>query len=417
MKYIYLSLILISNIATALLSYPYLSYINIVITLVFGLLLIFHDKKEKLHTPLEQQEEESTNTQNQELTDTILKKRNEEIEKLKQENQNLKTSIEELYTLLYKFEMAIPIIEKLRMLVQQHTEESIVGVTNDIFEIASKSSNLGDKIGTFLSELFFGEQSLKKDIAKLEVATKKIESAAKAFSIDVQTLSSNIRIFNNKLRDTEKYITNIIDLSEETNLLAVNTAIEAARLGHNAGGFPVIARGIQELSNKSKEIAKNITGMIDEMGKLITDLFLKLEDRVDQTVDNLSDTSKELSKISNFLSSEINIAEQSVKETEQLPQVIKNELDSIIKKLQFQDITGQIVNHMVDIVREINNLKDSIETTHHVIIDREKIRREIEQIAGNKFTVQEEWETTGIEEEFDKQEKEESDLKGDITLF
>ena len=413
------------SITSVFLPYKSLGYANIVTMLFILTYIIILQSKVKKKTHERELPGEETASKNEEEVEKLkaeLKQKEDQIERLKEEIGSLQEKISRLQISLYRFEAAIPILDSLKELVHKKTEKTILEVTDEIFDIAGKSQTLGEKIGKFLSDIFLGKQSIKTDIVKLSTASEEIERIKNSFVTNTKTLSNNIRVFTDKIKKIEDYIINIIDLSEETNLLAVNTAIEAARMGHNAGGFPVIARGIQQLSNRSKEIAKNITNMVKEVGELITKLFIKLEEQTIQSSESLNNTSMALSKISNYLNSEINTAELSIEETEQLPTAIREQLNEIINRLQFQDIMQQIITHIVDIVRELTELGEELPPEYRARVDIEEIRREVEKLAGKKFTVKEEWEVTGIQEETNtvklkEGKKEKKEFKGDITLF
>lgn len=76
-------------------------------------------------------------------------------------------------------------------------------------------------------------------------------------------VASNMHSITACAQQMTEIITLIDDIAFQTNILAVNAAVEAARAGDHGKGFSVVATEVRNLAHRSAEAAKNIRGLID----------------------------------------------------------------------------------------------------------------------------------------------------------
>lgn len=233
------------------------------------------------------------------------------------------------------------------------TTHQLASAAEELSQIASETRHSVDQQGSETDQIASAIQEMAATVHQISRNANEVENAAGNADLNAQAgrqrvLSSqqSVRDLVVVLQDSARQIETLAarsneiqtvldvirEVTDQTNLLALNAAIEAARAGEHGRGFAVVADEVRQLASRSSESASQIRSMIEGYvteSRQAADQMKAAQSQSEQTVESINEAAEALHTI-----------EQSVA-------VIHDQITQIAAAAEQQSQVAEEINHNV----------------------------------------------------------------------
>jgi methyl-accepting chemotaxis protein len=191
-------------------------------------------------------------------------------------------------------------------------------------------------------------QEATKDLVVLVATLQENAEAELELSGKLNTLSSDVE-------KTKDILRVIADIAEQTNLLALNAAIEAARAGEHGRGFAVVADEVRKLAERTQRSLSEITATVNVIVQAISDISVEMSAN-SGNVERLLENSSE----------------------------VRSKIEASSKKMQSTvALSSRIVSQNNDVAGSVNAVSDEIQALSRIAGENRDKLESIKRLTGS----------------------------------
>lgn len=294
-----------------------------------------------------------------------------------------------------------------------HVKEIVSNASSNLNQnlngLRDASSNQKAMLGDLVSELLqLARHDQAQDLEQYSAVSERVVANLLQALGDIHEASNQVsEQFTSMLgiiQSVEGLVGDIATINSQTNLLALNAAIEAARAGEAGRGFAVVADEVRSLSKRTDGFSAQIGSLVSQLGDAVESVRGNVDTVTNFDVSSQAAAQAQISGMWKDVEALADDANERSKRVAGVASEIDGMVNASIVQLQFEDITMQQLQQLYERLNVMRGLMhESMRLTDVNAEDVERVRKVIKEL--NDFK---EISVTG---------KQEAMMSSDVDLF
>ncbi len=221
-------------------------------------------------------------------------------------------------------------------------------------EMESALVDVSSRVDLAVSELLNSKH-------EVEIVSTMVESSAQL----QYELSHSLVELSSEADRVKEVLSVIGDIAEQTNLLALNAAIEAARAGEHGRGFAVVADEVRKLAERTQKSLSETTITIAAVVQSINDIASQMQNNSDESaklIDETKAANESIDKSTQIMDVAKNIVAQSVNKSKEVLERTKKLIDAMDEINEHSSQNARSVEEISKAASHLNQLSNTLKT-------------------------------------------------------
>ncbi|MEC7308840.1 CHASE3 domain-containing protein [Vibrio crassostreae] len=243
---------------------------------------------------------------------------------------------------------------------------------------ANEQMLMTDQVAVAMNQMSISVQEVARNaVDTAQSASEASEEAMQGLTVvqettmSINSLESEIESTMDRLEDLSREATNIggildviLDIAAQTNLLALNAAIEAARAGEQGKGFAVVADEVRSLAQRTQDSTSEIQGLIERLQlgtKDVVNSMQKSSDIAKMSVENAEKSGQAFDVITRSINSISDMSTQSASASEEQSVTVEQINQNVVNvsRITKESVVG--AEQTVESSQELVNLSEQLQ--------------------------------------------------------